>query len=115
MEQIIGFIIIAIAGAAFDSWSKHRKARQKARTARPVQTPRRVVESRPPVVPQTAVGQREMPVIERPEDEGVAAIEPPREEMMPPETEDDANVSQRPDLERWRCAIIDGEIIARRF
>lgn len=114
MEQIIGFIIVAIVGAAWDAWRKHRRAKRlssgrNASRQRPPAITLPPAVTPPPPIERSAAGS-----LQPPAEEGGSAFnfEPVAEEVVEAEPVERAGEA---DVERWRRAIIDGEIIARRF
>lgn len=117
MEQIIAIILTVAIGAAWDAYSKHRKARRRAAA-------RVVSDAEPhemPWMPEPPAPVRiEMPMpgdyapldagtYHTTDEEMAAFAMEPAADADPADTDGDAR------RERWRRAIIDSEILTRKY
>lgn len=119
MEQIIGLIVLIVAGAIWDLIKARAKKAAERREAQQQHRPspvRQVIATAPAPVhaPVQAPAPSRQPVFLSGEttDAVAPAVETPLPDNAPlPDTDADADA----ETERWRRAIIDSEILARRF
>ena len=120
MEQILGIIIMIAIGWLLERGSERRKKRQNtpSRSVTPPQLPGAPKIVSTPAIPQPAPVKSFL-TVDMPRDnykpvevpQSAPSLDPPV--SLAPSVDDDS--SDNSSIERWRRAIIDSEILARKF
>ncbi len=130
MEQILSIIVVSLVGLALERWSKSKERKKARKTIGEVETEHRAIDTNqvPPIpteqpaltsrpgllnfdrddngMKQTAVP----PAIPALHDEEKSVFEP-----MVDSADETADTEAENEAARWRRAIIDSEILARKF